>query len=593
MSDPAAPTPASANRESFLLRTAILVPAAVYPAWHLFAPQGADDPWLGWWAISACFVAVAVAARASDWVDRHLLGCIHVCSSLVTLQLFLLAHRNDMHPFYAIGSVMAVLTTVAFIRTRSNLLKYGAFVGLLGALLFALAPDPRKLAYWGALLTVVAAWYHRIALQERSAEAERSYQQDLERSVVERTGQLALANRRLRREMEQRERLEEELRFSQKMEALGQLAGGVAHDFNNLLTTIQLYADLLIEGLPPDSPLLEEVERIQRAGNQAAELTQQLLAFSRRSEIHAEVLDLNEVVAESASMLRHLLGEDVELVCLLGPEPACVRSNAGELQQVLVNLALNARDAMPGGGRFTLELGALARAELRARGLPESLAADEYVLLAAGDTGVGMDAETRARVFDPFFTRKDVRKGTGLGLSIVYGIVSRAGGHVRVLSEPGKGARFELFWPRSHEAPAESGAGAARPRPRGGPESILLVEDDPDLRTALARTLRGSGYRVVEVEDAEAALAVAERPDAHIDLVISDVVMPKMSGLELVERLARLRPGWRVLLVSGHLNHPSLRDRALPPGVDLLQKPFESAELARRLRELLAPGRAP
>jgi CheY-like chemotaxis protein len=184
-----------------------------------------------------------------------------------------------------------------------------------------------------------------------------------------------------------------------------------------------------------------------------------------------------------------------------------------------------------------------------------------------------------------------VRKGTGLGLSIVYGIVSRAGGHVRVLSEPGKGARFELFWPRSHEAPAQSGAGAARPRPRGGPESILLVEDDPDLRTALARTLRGSGYRVVEVKDAEAALAVAERPDAHIDLVLSDVVMPKMSGLELVERLARLRPGWRVLLVSGHLNHPSLRDRALPAGVDLLQKPFEAAELARRLRELLAPRR--
>ena len=184
MSDPAAAT--SASRESFLLRTAILVPAALYPFWHLFAPDGADDPWLGWWAISACFVAVAVAARASAWVDRHLLGCIHFCSSLVTLQLFVLAHENDMHPFYAIGSVMAVLTTVAFIRTRGNLLRYGAFVGLLGALLFGLAPDPRKLAYWGALLTVVAVWYHRIALQERSAEAEHSYQRNLERSVAER-----------------------------------------------------------------------------------------------------------------------------------------------------------------------------------------------------------------------------------------------------------------------------------------------------------------------------------------------------------------------------------------------------------------------
>jgi signal transduction histidine kinase len=575
------------------LRRALVVPAVVYPLWHLAAPAHAMDPWIAWWAVAASFLGVAVAAGHSEYVRQHLLGCSHVCSALVTLQLYLLAFANDMHPFYAVGSAMAVLTTVAFIRSRANLLRYAAFVALLGGVLFALAPDARKLAYWGGMLTVVAAWYHRISLQETGRKTEQAYQDALERRVAERTGELAHANHLLRREMEERERLEDELRFSQKMEALGRLAGGVAHDFNNLLTTIQLYADLLAEGLPAESPLQDEVRRIEKAGRQAAELTQQLLAFSRRGEVQTEVLDLGAVVAESASMLRHLLGEDVELVCKLGndeddeKEPACIRANASELQQVLVNLALNARDAMPSGGRFTLEVCTVRRGELPARGLPDAFGQDGYVRLCASDTGVGMDAETRARAFDPFFTRKEVRKGTGLGLSIVYGIVTGGGGHVRLLSEPGEGARFELLWPRSREAPAARGARNAYRRAPKGRESILLVEDEPDLRHALGQMLRGSGYRVTEAEDGEAALGLASLPDMELDLVLTDLVMPRMSGLELVDRLAALRPDLRVLLVSGHLNHPSLRDQRLREGMALLRKPFEAAELNAKLREVL------
>ena len=569
------------------LRRALVVPAVVYPLWHLAAPAHAMDPWIAWWAVAASFLGVAIAAGHSAFVKRHLLGCSHVCSALVTLQLYLLAFANDMHPFYAVGSAMAVLTTVAFIRSRANLLRYAAFVAVLGGVLFALDPDARKLAYWGGMLTVVAAWYHRISLQETGLKAERAYQDALERRVAERTGELAHANHRLRSEMEERERLEEELRFSQKMEALGRLAGGVAHDFNNLLTTIQLYADLLAEGLPAGSPLQDEVRRIEKAGRQAAELTQQLLAFSRRGEVQTEVLDLAAAVAESASMLRHLLGEDVELVCKLGNEPACVRANASELQQVLVNLALNARDAMPSGGRFTLEVSGVQRGELGTRGLPDTFTQDEYVRLCASDTGVGMDAETRARAFDPFFTRKEVRKGTGLGLSIVYGIVTGGGGHLRLLSDPGEGARFELLWPRTREAPAARSAPDGYRRAPKGRESILLVEDEPDLRHALGQMLRGSGYRVTEAEDGEAALSLASLPEMELDLVLTDLVMPRMSGLELVDRLAALRPDLRVLLVSGHLNHPSLRDRRLREGTALLRKPFEADELTAKLREIL------
>jgi nitrogen-specific signal transduction histidine kinase/ActR/RegA family two-component response regulator len=412
--------------------------------------------------------------------------------------------------------------------------------------------------------------------------------------VAERTAELSETNRRLQSAMEQGERLEKELRFSQRLEAVGRLAGGVAHEFNNLLTTIRVFADLLRESLPPGSALLREVGYIQRASHQAAQLTQRLLAFSRRSEGKTELLDLPEAIAIARPVLERLLGEDAELVCRLEARSQTIRANYAELEQVLVNLALNARDAMPGGGTLTLETRVLSAAEVPALGGSESSGSEEYVLLASTDTGVGMDAETQAHAFDPFFTRKDPGAGTGLGLSMVYGVVTRAGGHVRLRSEPGKGARFELYWPRERGERVAQEARGPRPEhsPRGG--RILVVEDQRDLRTALDRVLRASGYTVVEAESAKVALEIAAR-DHDFDLVVTDAVMPQMNGLELVEALRAMRPETRFLLISGYLNHPSLRSAGLPAGITLLAKPFSLDELAATVAAVLEapePARA-
>jgi signal transduction histidine kinase len=579
---------AGAPEDSGLPSSVYLVPTLIYPLWHLAAPRDARDPWLVWWLVGASFLAVAAGARAIPAVARRARELFAACTALVTLHLFSLASLNDMQPFYAVGSSLAVATASFSIRTTRVLIAYVAFAAGLGVLLYAAAPDPRKLAYWGGMLPVAAFAYSRLSAQIAAAALARENQERLEQRVEERTAELEEANRRLRREMEQRVRLEEELRLSQKLEALGRLAGGVAHDFNNLLTTIRLYAQLLREGLPARSDLHDEIDQIQKAGRQASDLTQQLLAFSRRGDVETELLDLDEVIAESASILRHLLGEDVRMLCRLDESRApVIRAARSQVEQVLVNLVLNARDAMPEGGCLTLETSILGRGELRARELPESLDAEAYVLLEVSDTGVGMDPETRARAFDPFFTRKQVGRGTGLGLSIVYGILNHGGGHVRVQSEPGKGARFELLWPWVDERPAPRSGAAARAEPARRAARILLVEDEEDLRRVLGRVLARCGYTVVDAADAESALEIASRDPAPIHLVVSDVVMPRMSGLELFERLAALRPDARVLLISGHLDHPSLRAREIPAHIPLLHKPFDADALIESVRKVL------
>jgi signal transduction histidine kinase/CheY-like chemotaxis protein len=574
------------------LRRAFVVPTLVYPLWHLAAPDDATDPWIAWWLVGCSFPAVALLSRRVAFVERNLLACFLLCSWLVTLQLYVLAFVNDMHPFYAVGSVAAALATLLFISRIPDLVAYSAFLFLLGAGLFLLEPDVRKLAYWGGVLPVAAGAYHRLALQLSAARITREHEVALERRVAERTAELSETNRRLRTAMEQGERLERELRFSQKLEAVGRLAGGVAHEFNNLLTTIRVFADLLRESLPPGSPLLQEVGPIQRASRQASELTQRLLAFSRRSESKTTLLDLPEAIATARPVLERLLGEDAELVCRLDARSQTIRANHDELEQVLVNLALNARDAMPGGGTLTLETRVLGAAEVPEPGGAEASGPEAYVLLAATDTGVGMDAETQAHVFDPFFTRKEPGAGTGLGLCMVYGVVTRAGGLVRVRSEPGRGARFELYWPR--ERGQRVGLEAREPRPEPGNRSgrILVVEDQRDLRTALERVLRAGGYTVVEAESAKVALEIAAR-DRAFDLVVTDAVMPQMNGLELVEALRAMRPETRILLISGYLNHPSLRSARLPAGIALLEKPFSLDELASTVAAVLeAPGPA-
>ena len=562
-----------------------LVAGLVYPFWYLLTPDAARDAWWIWTAVGlAHLVPVALASRLP--LFERMLVAMFPGSWLCTLQLYLLAWLNDMHVFYAVGSVMAVLSVSAALTSASALAIYGAFVSALGLGLFLLDPDPVKAACWGGVLPVVVIAHQRLKLADFHARLAEEYRGQLERDVASRTGELSEANRRLRREMEERARLEEDLRLANKLEALGRLAGGVAHEFNNLLTRIRLYAEFAQNGLAAESGLRKDIDEIQNASQQAGQLTRQMLAFSRQGNPPQGVLDLNQVVESARSMLQHLLGEGRALVVLPSEQPLGVVADRGELEQVLVNLALNARDATPGGGRVTIEVSGRGRDDVPESDLPDRLRESEYVRLSFSDTGTGMDAETRTRAFDPFFTRKS--SGTGLGLSVVHGILNRAGGHVRVTSEPGKGARFDLYWLRTQEPMLDAAAAPAHARlVRGGDEEILLVEDEADLRSALERVLCNSGYRVHSSASGDAALRIATQTTAPIHLLLSDVVMPGMSGIELAERLVAAHPETKVLLISGQIEARDDVHLQVPSRFGFLAKPFDAADLIARIREVL------
>jgi PAS domain S-box-containing protein len=378
----------------------------------------------------------------------------------------------------------------------------------------------------------------------------------------------------------QRTQLEEQLRQSQKMEALGRLAGGVAHDFNNLLTVITGYSEFLAGDRDPDDPVRRDVEEIRRAAERAALLTQQLLAFGRKQARHPEVVDLNASVREASRLLGRLLGEDVALEVTLAPEGAAVLADAGQLQQVLINLAVNARDAMPVGGTLTL---ATRHFRVEEGDFHPDVPPGSYVVLAVADTGTGMSREVQARIFEPFFTTKPPGKGTGLGLATVYGIVEQSHGYVRVKSAPGKGTTVEVYLPQAGvvPAPVPPPADAA---PAQGSATVLLVEDEPALRRVAGRILRRSGYRVLPAADTADALRLSRTERDRIDLVVTDVVMPGMSGPELAARIEAARPGVKVLFMSGYA------DDTLEDGVSFIQKPFSAAALAEKVRDVLAGG---
>ncbi len=386
----------------------------------------------------------------------------------------------------------------------------------------------------------------------------------------------------------ERQRLEAQLRHSQKMEAIGQLAGGVAHDFNNLLTAILGYSDVLATRFAPSDPMREAVDTIRRAGESAATLTRQLLAFSRRQVIQPRATCLNDVVGEVATLLRRVIGENVTLHTVLAGHLSHVWADPEQFQQVLLNLAVNARDAMPDGGSLTIETANATIDDdyaLRHRITPVPGA---YVRIAVTDSGHGMDAETRARVFEPFFTTKAPGKGTGLGLATVYGIVKQSGGYVWVYSEPGRGTTFKIYLPVHYAtAPATDASEQERVRPRAGTETILLVEDEDAVRLLGERGLGAYGYSVISAASGEAALDAARRHEGALDLVITDVVLPGMSGNEMARRLARDRPDVPVLFVSGYAEHHLTREGVLGPEVRFLEKPFTPRQLAERVREVL------
>jgi CheY-like chemotaxis protein len=365
----------------------------------------------------------------------------------------------------------------------------------------------------------------------------------------------------------ERKNIEAQLLQAQKMESIGRLAGGVAHDFNNLLTVINGYADFVLRRLSADDQVYPQVKEIRSAGDRAAELTQQLLAFSRKQVLQPKVLNLNDIVRDSDKMLRRLIGEDIELVCVLDPSARFVEADPGQLNQVIVNLAVNARDAMPGGGKLIIE----------------TANSEQEVSLTVRDTGHGMEAGTLEHIFEPFFTTKGVGKGTGLGLATVYGIVRQSAGHISVQSEVGSGTTFTIRLPASEgDTPRNA---SDKPQP-GGSGNVLLVEDEEAVRRLIATILEQHGYHVLVANDGEEALSVYKHARPRIDLLISDVVMPRMRGNELAAHLRELQPEMRVLFISGYTD-PSISNQVISAGSNFLQKPFKVDALLRAVNDAL------
>ncbi|MBI2923553.1 MAG: PAS domain-containing protein [Planctomycetes bacterium] len=395
---------------------------------------------------------------------------------------------------------------------------------------------------------------------------------DLERKVIERTVELR--------------RTEEQLRHSQKMEAIGRLAGGIAHDFNNLLTVILGYSSLLLKRLPKEDALRGSVEEVHRAGGRAAELTHQLLAFSRQQVLTFRVIDPGDVVRGIERILKRILGEDIEIRIRHGASAARVKADAVQLEQVLMNLVVNARDAMPRGGRLTIETA------VRQVGQPEAgtrlgIRPGTYATLAVSDTGVGMDKAVLGRIFEPFFTTKEKGKGTGLGLSTAFGIVRQSDGAIAVASEPGKGSTFTIYLPVTEEAEEKAPASLAVAGEARGTETILLVEDEDQVRAMTGNILAERGYRVISTARASAAMAEAQSFEGPIHLLLTDVIMPETGGRLLAQELLSIRPDMRVLFMSGYTDDAMVRYGVLESGLAFLQKPFTPEDLARRVRETL------
>jgi PAS domain S-box-containing protein len=388
-------------------------------------------------------------------------------------------------------------------------------------------------------------------------------------------------------------RTEDQLRQAQKMEAVGRLAGGIAHDFNNILSVILSYSEMILGELKADDPLAADMEEIRTAGQRAADLTRQLLMFSRRQILAPMVLDLNHLLANMAKMLTRLLGEDVDFVSVPAPGLGRVRADPSNIEQVIMNLVVNARDAMPTGGRVTIQT---ANVVLDAEYAREHLGSKPgpHVMLAVTDTGVGMDKATQARIFEPFFTTKGPGKGTGLGLSTVFGIAQQCGGSVCVHSEPGKGTRFEVYLPRD-EADLDRPSAEASPVALLGCETILLVEDEDQVRTVAHGILERNGYRVIVARSSREALELCEEEAAgiHIHLLLTDVVMPEMGGMDLAKRLTTARPDLKVLCMSGYTDDSIVRHGVLESGIAFLQKPFTPESLTRKVRDVLNGGRPP
>ena len=390
-------------------------------------------------------------------------------------------------------------------------------------------------------------------------------------------------------DISERKSLEFRLVQAKKMEAVGRLAGGIAHDFNNLLTVIKGFSDLALEKLDTDDPARGDLELIREAGEKATDLTRQLLAFSRLQVLQPTVLNLNTVVAEFETLLHRTIGEDIEILTVLDPALGRVKADPGQVEQILLNLAVNARDAMPDGGELTLET---ANVELDDAYSNQHVVVTpgHYVMLAVTDTGVGMDEETQSRIFEPFFTTKEKGEGTGFGLATIYGIVKQSGGYIWVYSEPREGTTFKIYLPRVEEETSTVRRQLATAEVEGGSETVLLVEDDEMVRAFALRVLTDRGYQVLVSAHPEEALQICQNREESIDLLVTDLVMPGCTGIELAERIGQLVPGVKTLYISGYPGKGVLHNGQLEEHVDFLGKPFSASALARKVREILERG---
>jgi two-component system cell cycle sensor histidine kinase/response regulator CckA len=389
------------------------------------------------------------------------------------------------------------------------------------------------------------------------------------------------------RDIGERRRLEQQLHQSQKMDAIGRLSGGVAHDFNNLLGVIIGYGEILEEGVPEGDPLRASVDQVLKAGRRASSLTRQLLAFSRQQVLEPKLLSLNAVVSDMEKMLHRMIGEDIELTIQLDPELGSTRADQSQVEQVIMNLAVNARDAMPDGGKLAIQTWNFEIDPKFAERYAYPVVTGPYVLLAVTDSGTGMDAATQQRIFEPFYTTKEKGKGTGLGLSTVYGVVKQSGGYIDVISALGSGTTFNIYLPRSAQSVSVEEHGTSQPSATRGNETILLVEDEDSLRTLTRDVLRRKGYTVLEAANGAEALELSGRTREEIHLLLTDVVMPGINGRALSDQLKLKRPEMRVAFMSGYTGQRVGQKDILEPGSFFIQKPFSREQLASRVREAL------
>jgi signal transduction histidine kinase len=417
----------------------------------------------------------------------------------------------------------------------------------------------------------------------------KEYSEVLVRKLEEKALQLEQANRALREDLANRKSLEAQLRQAQKMEAFGQLAGGVAHDFNNLLTVITSYSELLLSGAIPPEEQRDAIREIRKAGDRATSLTRQLLAFSRKQLLQPVDLDLNSLIRETEKMLRRLIGADIDLATTLDPALAWVNADPGQIEQVIMNLVVNARDAMPTGGLLTIETHNVELDQNYAQKHPE-IQPGKFVMFAVTDSGCGMNDTIKAKLFEPFFTTKEVGKGTGLGLATVHGIVKQSGGSIEVYSEAGHGTTFKIYLPRIEPANSSSKSMPDLSLIPRGTETILLAEDEAEVRAVVRLVLESSGYTVLESQSGEEAMQICQKHPTPIHLLLTDVVMPKMSGRLLAEAVVALRPNIKVLYLSGYTDDAVVRHGVLEAGMHFLQKPFTPMVLARKVREVLGAG---